>query len=200
MIKNVVFDVGKVLVYFEPEYVLDYLKIEGVARKTILEKMFYDPLWEEGDRGIMSKEELLNAFIANAPKYEEEIRLCYEHVDKSIGIMEHVDKWLRNLKERGYQLYIISNYAENTFEKTVNKMSFLPYMTGTIFSYECKIIKPDRKIYQLLLDKYDLDPSECVFIDDRMINIEGAQAAGMQGILFRNFEQANQELEDLLQK
>lgn len=200
MIRNIVFDVGKVLVYFEPEYVLNYLKIEGRARKIILEKMFFHPMWEEGDRGILSKEELLDAFIRNAPEYEREIRLCYEHVDKSIGVMSHVDKWLQNLKERGYSLYIISNYGENTFEKTVNKMSFLSYMTGTIFSYKYKIIKPDVKIYQLLLEKYDLNASECVFIDDRMVNVDGAKAVGMQGILFENFEQANQELEHLLEK
>ena len=201
MIKNVVFDVGKVLVYYEPDWLLDKLGYDEETKRRMKAAMFHSPTWDEGDRGIMNKEELLNAFIANDPELEDKMRYCYEHVDEVIDLMPHVVEWMETLKARGCGLYVISNYGENTFEKTVDKMAFIPYMDGTIFSYQHKMKKPDLCIYEKLINDFNLNAEECVFIDDRQENIDAALNAGFgAGIVFKNYEQASDELNTLLEK
>ena len=197
-IKNIVFDVGKVLVYFEPEWIMDNLGYDEEVKAVLRKAMFEDPLWNEVDRGVLSTNELVEAFTKNAPDYEKEIREAYLHVGDSIELLPHAVEWTSSLKERGYHLYIISNYGEYTLEQTKSKMDFLEYMDGAIFSYQYQIIKPDKRIYEQLLKNYDLKAEECVFIDDKAENVEGAKAAGYQGIVFTSYEEVQEELEKLL--
>ena len=197
-IKNIVFDVGKVLVYFEPDWIMNKLGFTEETKAVLRKAMFEDPLWNEVDRGVLSTEELVAAFAKNATEYEKEIRETYLHVGDSIELLPHAVEWTASLKERGYHLYIISNYGEYTLEQTKEKMDFLKYMDGAIFSYQYQIIKPDARIYEQLLKNYDLKAQECVFIDDKAENVEAAKAAGYQGIVFTTYKAVTKELEEIL--
>ena len=197
-IKNIVIDVGKVLVYFEPEWIMDKLGFEEETKTVLRKAMFEDSLWNEVDRGVMTTEELVAAFTENAPEYEKEIRETYLHVGDSIELLPHAVEWTASLKEKGYHLYIISNYGEYTLEQTKAKMDFLQYMDGAIFSYQYQIIKPDARIYEQLLKNYELKAEECVFIDDKVENVEGAKAVGYQGIVFTTYEEVQEKLKELL--
>ena len=198
MIKNIVFDVGNVLVTFNPEAYLDKLGYDVQTKQAIGKAVFNNPLWNENDRGIMSDEELLNGFIVNAPEYELQIREAFERIGGAIELLPHAMNWVRDLKSRGYRLYVLSNYGEYTYKQTKHKLGFLPFMEGTIFSYKYKVIKPEKEIYELLLNKFDLQAAETVFIDDRLENVEAAQELGFKGIQFQNIMQAKEELEELL--
>lgn len=198
-IKNIVFDVGKVLVYFEPEWIMDKLGFEEETRVALRKAMFENVLWNEVDRGVMTTEELVKAFAKHAPAYEKEIREAYAHVGDSIELLPHAVSWTKNLKEKGFHLYIISNYGEYTLEQTKDKMEFLKYMDGAIFSYQYQIIKPDARIYEQLLKNYNLKAEECVFIDDKAENVEGAKAAGYQGIVFTTYEEVQEKLEEMIE-
>lgn len=198
MIKNIVFDVGNVLVTFNPEAYLDKLGYDVQTKQAIGKAVFNNPLWNENDRGIMSDEELLNGFIVNAPEYELQIREAFERIGGAIELLPHAMNWVRDLKSRGYRLYVLSNYGEYTYKQTKHKLGFLPFMDGTIFSYKYKVIKPEKEIYELLLNKFDLQAAETVFIDDRLENVEAAQELGFKGIQFQNIMQAKEELEELL--
>lgn len=197
-IKNIVFDVGKVLVYFEPDWIMNKLGFTEETKAVLRKAMFEDPLWNEVDRGVLTTEELVAAFTKNAPEYEKEIRETYLHVGDSIELLPHAVEWTASLKERGYHLYVISNYGEYTLEQTKEKMDFLKYMDGAIFSYQYQIIKPDARIYEQLLKNYDLKAQECVFIDDKAENVEAAKAVGYQGIVFTTYEAVTKELEEIL--
>lgn len=198
MIKNVIFDVGKVLVEYDPEGYLKRLGFDEETQKAVSEAMFQSKLWNESDRGVLSTSKLLEGFIANAPVYEEAIRKAHGSVGDTIDLMEYAVDWVKDLKSRGYRLYILSNYAEYTYEQTKQKMEFLPYMDGVVFSYRCKLIKPEKEIYEYICRTYDLVPSECVFLDDRQENIEAARRAGMKAILFSGYEQGAKTLNELL--
>ena len=198
MIKNIVFDVGKVLVYYEPDFLMDKLGYDEETKRRMKGAMFHSAAWDEGDRGVWTEEELVDAFIANDPELEEKIRYCHEHVDGVIEIMPHTIGWMEELKSRGYRLYVISNYGKNTYEKTEKKLTFSKFMDGEIYSYKYKMKKPDHCIYEKLLEDYQLNASECVFIDDRKENIDAAKEVGFEGIVFENYEQAKAELDALL--
>ncbi len=197
-IKNIVFDVGKVLVYFEPDWIMNKLGYDEATKQILRKAMFEDPLWNEVDRGVLTTEELIAAFAKNAPAYQEEIRETYLHIGDSIELLPHAVEWASSLKARGYHLYIISNYGEHTWAQTREKMDFMEYMDGAIFSYQYQIIKPDVRIYELLLQKYGLQAEECVFIDDKAENVEGAKQAGYKGIVFTSYEAVKEKLEELL--
>ena len=198
MIKNIIFDVGNVLVEYDPDGLMRRLGFDEETLQAVNQAVFQNELWNESDRGVLSPEELLEAFIANNPVYEKEIRQVIDAVGDTISLMPYTVEWVKGLKERGYHLYILSNYAEYTYEKTSHKMEFLPYMNGVVFSYRCKLIKPEKEIYEYICKTYELKPEESVFLDDREDNVEAARNMGMHGIVFENYAQGSETLEQLL--
>ena len=128
------------------------------------------------------------------------MQTVYDNLGDVVELMPYAEDWVKTLKEQGYHLYILSNYAEHTYQLSSHKMKFLPYMDGTLFSYVYKMAKPDREIYEKLCTMYQLNPRETVFFDDREDNIAGAGACGIHGILFQNHEQAKKDLETLMKR
>ena len=198
MIKNIIFDIGRVLVTFDPIQYVNSLGFDEETARAVVGAIFHDPLWIETDRGVIPVEEFEEAFVANAPDYEPQIREAYRKMGRMIQLMPHTMPWVKALKERGYRLYVLSNYGEYLFLKSKDRLDFMPYMDGAVISYQIQMIKPDQEIYEYILNKYGLLPEESVFIDDRPENVEGAKLIGMNGILFEDFEQASGELEKML--
>ena len=198
MIKNIIFDIGRVLVTFDPIQYVNSLGFDEETARAVVSAIFHDPLWIETDRGVIPVEEFEEAFVANAPDYEPQIREAYRKMDGMIQLMPYTMSWMKGLKERGYRLYVLSNYGEYLFLKSKDRLDFMPYMDGAVISYQIQMIKPDQEIYEYILNKYGLLPEESVFIDDRPENVEGAKLIGMNGILFENFEQADRELQKML--
>ena len=198
MIKNIIFDIGRVLVTFDPIQYVNSLGFDEETARAVVSAIFHDPLWIETDRGVIPVEEFEDAFVANAPDYEPQIREAYRKMDGMIQLMPYTMSWMKGLKERGYRLYVLSNYGEYLFLKSKDRLDFMPYMDGAVISYQIQMIKPDQEIYEYILNKYGLLPEESVFIDDRPENVEGAKLIGMNGILFENFEQADRELQKML--
>lgn len=199
MIRNIIFDVGKVLVEYDPT---GYLEKRGYTRKEqeiILEAVFQNPLWLVADRGPIGTDELIEGFVANAPEHENLIRDAYGHAGEAVWEMPYTMGWIKGLKKRGYRLYVLSNYGKDLFERTRKEMPFLPYMDGMVFSHECHLMKPEPEIYKYLCDTYSLLPAESVFIDDNAENIEAARSFGIHGIRFTGYEAAKRQLETLLE-
>lgn len=200
MIKNIIFDVGKVLVKWEPERAMRELGMSEETIAAVMAATVNSKEWDETDRGVWSNEEILAAFIGKAPEYETEIRKFWGNLDLAVRPFSYVKDWITELKEQGYHLYILSNYGEWTYQKTKEALSFEQKMDGALFSYRVKCIKPDQKIYQTLLQMFGLKAEECVFLDDREENIEGARQAGIHGIVFNGYEEAKKSLEELLRQ
>ena len=198
MIKNIVLDVGKVLVQWDPDEAMRKLGFSEAERTAISTAMFDSGIWAETDRGVLNNEELLNAFYLEAPSYQKQIKLLWDNINLAIWQFPYVKDWIRSMKETGYHVYILSNYGEHTYFKTKEEgLDFLPLVDGAIFSYTIQMVKPDAKIYETLCECFDLVPEECVFIDDLSDNIEGAKAVGMQGIVFTGLYDALAELNKL---
>ena len=198
MIKNIVFDIGNVLAGFHWQ---DYFHSFGYSDEVfeqLADATVRSPIWNEMDRGKMSDEELIAGFIANNPAVEKEIREIYANMKRMIVRYDYAGPWLRELKVRGYGIYIISNFGETAFAECSGALDFLGEADGAIISYQVKLVKPDHEIYHLLCQQYGLDERECVFIDDTAKNVVAAQEIGMKGIEFHNLAQAKEELETLL--
>lgn len=192
MIRNIVFDIGNVLIDFDwGEYIYDLF--DTATAEAVRSAMFCE-LWNEIDRGVLTEEELLQSFINRAGGFEKEIRHAYFEVGRALRKRGYAIPWIKGLKAEGYNIYYLSNFSEHVKRSSADALSFIQYTNGGIFSYDVKVIKPDPAIYKLLFDKYSLIPSECVFIDDNPANIEAAKKLGMHTVHFTSFEQAKSEL------
>lgn len=197
MIRNIIFDVGNVLVEYSWERMLQALHITGEAYDAVAKATALSPMWNELDRSFLSDEEILQGFINNAPEYEREIRLVWDNIPESIHCYDYSVEWVRKFRKKGYKTYILSNYSKRGYEVTKQELPFVADMDGVLFSYEVKLVKPEPEIYQTLLEKFQLKPEECVFLDDNEKNIVAAREAGIHAIHFKNKEQAEEELEKL---
>lgn len=197
MIRNIVFDVGNVLVEYSWERMLEALHITGKAYDAVAKATALSPMWNELDRSFLSDEEILQGFINNAPEYEREIRLVWDNIPESIHCYDYSVEWVRKFRKKGYKTYILSNYSKRGYEVTKQELPFVADMDGVLFSYEVKLVKPEPEIYQTLLEKFQLKPEECVFMDDNEKNIIAAREAGIHAIHFKNKEQAEEELAKL---
>ena len=117
--------------------------------------------------------------------FHSQLLKCVEDWEVCMKPMEGAKDFCDKAKEKGYKLYVLSN-ASKKFYKYFPRLVELDYFDGSVVSCDVHMIKPQPEIYQYLLEKYGLNPKECLFIDDREENVAGAKAVGMQGYLFRN--------------
>lgn len=194
MIKNVVFDVGKVLVDFDWQGIFDSLGFSGEIYEKVANATVLSELWNEFDRSKMSDEEILKGFLEKAPDCEAEIMRFWDNLGNSIICYDYTYAWIRSLKECGYRVFLLSNFPRRLYSQCIDELAFVEEVDGAIFSYEVQLTKPEPGIYEALLKKYQLDSTECVFLDDNRNNIIAANELGMATIHFHTKSQAEDEL------
>lgn len=184
MIKNLIFDVGGVLFdYRWKEMFMDYgLDDDNAIR--VGTQMFNDPdrTWDIFDLGIKSDEEITDIFCKKYPGDEDVIRWFIRHGEYMQVPRPKVWKKVHELKQKGYKIYILSNYPESLFKKHTEYADFMDDIDGLMVSYMIHKAKPAEDIYKALCDKYGLDRSESIFFDDRSENVEGAIKFGMKSV------------------
>jgi len=184
MIKNLIFDVGGVLFdYRWKEMFMDYGLDEDNAIR-VGTQMFNDPdrTWDIFDLGIKSDEEIADIFCKKYPGDEGVIRWFIRHGEYMQVPRPKVWKKVHELKQKGYKIYILSNYPESLFKKHTEYADFMDDIDGLMVSYMIHKAKPAEDIYKALCDKYGLDRSESIFFDDRSENVEGAVKFGMKSV------------------
>lgn len=200
MIRNIIFDIGNVLVDFCWQDHIRHCGFQGETADRIGKAMMESPQWAEIDRGVWTMEELLAAFIANDPPLENEIRAVFADLSTLLRERNGSVPWIRSLKAEGYRVYYLSNFSARVEKEAGAELSFLKEMDGGILSYREHLIKPDPAVYRLLMDRYGLLAEESVFLDDTPENVEAARALGMQGIVVESQEQAKDVLREVLKK
>lgn len=199
MIKAVIFDIGNVLVDFIWEKVFHEFGLEGDAFETLANATVRHPAWIELDRGGITKEEAIEIFSKEAPEYRSYIERIYEDLPSMLKQYDYTIPWINELKERGYKVYLLSNWSKPAYEACYdNELNFIPLVDGAVMSFQELLVKPDAKIYDLICKRYAINPAEAVFLDDTIKNIEGARAYGLHAIHFKSYEQGRAELEKLL--
>lgn len=197
-IKNIVFDFGGVLLDWDPRYYY---------------RTFF---WDENEMEYFLTnicDESWNAEQDRGRSFNEGVRLLQEkHPEYMMAIANYRDEWskmlkgeihesvslLRELKEAGYKIYGLTNWSAEKITDAYARFDFFNLFDGIVVSGEEKIIKPDKRIYRILLDRYNLKAPESVFIDDNPANAEAAQSLGFHTILFTSAENTRLMLEKLL--
>ena len=197
MIDTIIFDIGNVLLDFDYLRHFRTLFDEDTAQAIADASIRKLEVWLEMDRGVLSYEDAVNLVVQGAPHLEKEIRLAIETLYSSVESFPYATDWVKHLKEKGYRIYILSNYGEKPFAASKARMPYLSHVDGQLISYEVQQVKPQRGIYEALCHRFAICPDKAVFIDDSALNIAGAQAFGLHTILFQNYEDALRQLQTL---
>ena len=189
MIRNMVFDIGNVLMDFRwKEYMRSLFGEDETLIQTINQGIWHNGCWAAMDKGEMDGTATLRSAVAFAPQYEKEIKLTLDSVAHAFHKFEYSIPWIQELKRMGLNVYYLSNYSAFSVAANPDVLDFIPYMDGGVFSFEVKAVKPEPEIYRCLCEKFGLKPEECLFTDDVPANVKGAQACGFQGIVFEGYE------------
>lgn len=197
MVRNIIFDIGNVLTDFRWR---EFLQDKGFGEamiKRIAEASFLSPVWSELDRGVWDLDRLMQEFVKMDPEIESELYRAFDHITGMVTKRDYAIPWIQELKAKGYGVYYLSNFSDKAYIECMDALDFLPYTDGGILSYRVRMVKPDERIYRLLLTQYGLKAEECVFIDDTPQNVEAARALGLLGIVFQTKEQVEEELSGL---
>ena len=194
MIKNIIFDLGNVLLKFHPKEFLLRFTDDNEYIDQFAAKIFRSKLWMELDRGTISLESAKNDFISKYPKEEAFLTLFFDQWMEMLTPIEKNVKILKDLRNLGYQTYILSNFIKETYTFIEKKYSIFPLFDGQIISGFEKTIKPEKAIYELLLSRYNLLPEESLLIDDVLFFLKPAKKLGMKTIWNRPETDLREEL------
>lgn len=184
MIKNIVFDMGNVIIRFDPELFMVRLGLAEEDRKLLKRELFVSLEWSRMDRGSLTDEEAAEIVCRRVPeRLHDAVRRLVGMWDRPILPVEGMYELVEELRGMGYGIYLLSNasFRQHDYWPRVPASKFFD---GTLISADVKLVKPQPEIYRLLCDKFSLVPEECVFIDDSTSNAEGAYFCGINALVF----------------
>jgi 2-haloacid dehalogenase len=190
----VVFDLGGVLIDWDPRYLYRSVFADDEEAMEWFLANVTTPEWNlEQDRG-RPWAEAVELLVREHPDKAEHIRMYHERWPEMLGgAFDETVEILAELRERGVPLYALTNWSAETFAASRARFPFLEWFRGVVVSGEEKLVKPDRQIFRVLLERFGL-PEGTVFIDDRDANVEAARHVGMDGIVFTDALQLRGEL------
>ena len=198
-IKNVIFDLGGVLIDWNPEYV--YLEVFKGDREKM--KWFFDKIctidWNENQDAGYPLQQATEERVKLFPEYEEWIRIYYGRWEEMLG--KQIDGTVTILKQLiynpNYKVVALTNWSAETFPIALERFDFLHWFEGIVVSGTEKMRKPFNEIYELTLNRFNIEASQSLFIDDNARNIEAAKKMGINTIRFNNPTQLKSELKSL---
>ena len=183
-INTVILDMAQVVLKYDWEGYLHSLGYSPEVYEIIADAVFRNPDWEVGDIGCVTPDEWVRLLTDNAPGYKDEILKVISGMDAVISPMEYARSWIQYFKNKGLKVYYLSNYSELLHNMTRGSMDFIDLFDGGFFSYQVKCMKPQHRIYKLLLERYHISPGEAIFFDDRENNVEAARELGIKSVVF----------------
>ncbi len=195
MIKNIVFDMGNVLLAYTPQ---DYIKTvtdDEIIAAAVLKELFYGKEWQDLDAGTITEEDAVKQVNQRIPQYAQYVQSAMDNWHSDLTPMQGMPEIVKRLKDKNYKIYLLSNTSLRFF-KYKKKVEMFHCFDGFIVSAQEKLVKPDKAIFDCICNRYNLNCEECIFIDDLQANIDGAASAGFHAHLFTGA----QELSDYLEK
>ena len=187
MYKNIIFDLGGVMVDFDPKTYLVDRFCNAEVEEQVSQLTFESEEWKLLDAGLITRSEANLRMLARAKEYGRafEVQGVLDDWLHILRPRHRMEELVRRLKSHGYCVYYLSNIPQDVLD-LLRDRGVLDGFDGGVASCEVHINKPDPKIYKALLDKYSLKAEECVFIDDRLENVQAAFALGFAGIQMKD--------------
>ena len=200
MIKNLVFDLGNVLIEWNSEKILTYFEPEKERRQVLRQAIFESGVWHQTDKGELSLKEACEEVLAQLDvSYHSAVKNIFYHWYEVVYVYSDLQERIRLWVAQDYRIYILSTTCEIFYHiEKAGLLPIYPLLSGYILSSEVGVVKPEAEIYQKLLKKYNLNPVESVFIDDIQANLDTAAELGFEIILSTSETENIRAMEALL--
>lgn len=197
-INTIIFDLGGVLIDWNPRYVFDDNYFETEDKRQYFFNTVCTSDWNEEQDAGRSIVEATQLLVKQFPDWEKPIRDYYGRwTDMLNGPIHETVELFRELKEKeNYKMYALTNWQEGLFDIALVRYNFLHWFDGRVVSGEEKTRKPFPDFYQILLNRYEVDPGKAIFIDDNLRNVKAAEGLGITSIHFQSTQQLRQKLEE----
>lgn len=182
--KNWVFDLGAVLLEWNPQAIISAFTADVDQQKTIMKEVFQHPDWLAMDRGLLSEAEVIPGAAKRSNLSHREVATLFDIVRESLTVIPDTLDRLEKASSKGRNLYCLSNMSPENYAYLKQKYAFFGHFHGIVISGLEKSVKPEKKIFQILLQRFALSPIETLFIDDRPENTQTAEQLGMSIITF----------------
>ncbi len=180
MIKNIVFDLGGVIIDYAPERTLAKY-FDNETAQNLLAVLFRNPIWAELDRGTLTVAEAMEKVRGKIPNdIFDKVHDLVENWGCEMPPFKELPAIIQSVKNRGFGIYLLSNGPKG-FHGYKDTIPALALFDGLFISADYKLLKPEKEIYLAFLEKFSLKAEECFFIDDMQVNIDGAKAVGIDG-------------------
>lgn len=196
-IDTVVFDIGNVLIPWDPRWLFRQLLPDDAAVDRFLHEVDFNNWNRDHDAGQPFAEGIARQGAA-FPHYRSLLQAFFDRWEETIGApIEGSVAIARELRQRGYRTLALTNFSAETFPRALERHPYLAEFEGIVVSGHERLMKPDAAIYRLLCDRYRVDPARAVFTDDSPANVEGARAIGMHAVHFQSPGQLRDDLRRL---
>jgi putative hydrolase of the HAD superfamily len=196
---NVIFDLGGVVLNWEPKKLIADFFPEKVSGEKIVTGFLKHKDWAEFDRGTLSSEETIKRAGKRTGISVVELRKFLYEILERLTLKQKTMELIKELKRKKHKLYVLSNLPLETADYLEKKYTIWELFDGIVFSSRIKLIKPSPEIYQYILNKFNLIPEDTIFLDDLKENVDAAVREGINGIHFQSAEQAKAELNKLIE-
>lgn len=184
MIRNIVFDMGGVLLHYDPSHFVDLLHTGAEDKALLMREVFNTVTWFRMDRGTIGEEEAAASMKENLPpRLHGAVDRLIRWWELELRAMDGMEELLRELKELGYGVYLLSNATVRQPEY-FDRVPASRYMDGRLVSAFYHLLKPQHEIFEAFLEKFALKAEECFFVDDSVANVESAYCLGIAGAVF----------------
>jgi putative hydrolase of the HAD superfamily len=194
---NLVFDLGGVVVRWDPDAIVAGVFTDQEVRKKVRDGVFAHADWLELDRGTLGRDEAIARAAQRTGVAAHEITRLLHAVPPSLVVFADTVELLRRLKRKGYPLYCLSNMHFASIEYLERTEAFWDVFDGRVISCRLQLCKPEPGIYEHLLRTYNLDPAKTLFIDDVQKNLDAAARLGIKTLKFESAAQCARELRAL---
>lgn len=184
MIKNILFDMGNVLIHFDRKLFLDRLDVTEEEKQLLLREVFLSVEWVQMDRGTLAEPEAEALMCRRLPEHlHKAVHTLVSLWDQPMLPVAGMAELVEELKQNGYRIYLLSNASIRQHEYWP-RIPGWQFFDGKVISADEKVMKPHPDYYRIALERFSLKPEECFFIDDVPANIEGALFCGISGAVF----------------
>ena len=198
MIRNVIFDLGNVLLSWKPGEYLENNGYDPATIERIMVEIFRSPEWLALDNGDLSLHDAIERIQKKSSFKTDEIYAVFNLRTKILAPIGPNTKIIPELKKEGYRLFYLSNFPADIFDEVRSNHAFFGFFDGGLISANARASKPDPKIFNLLFEKYSIDPSESLFIDDTHVNAVSAETLGVSVIHLSDPLTLVEKLEEIL--
>ena len=193
-IKNIVFDVGNVIVVWSPVEIVRRTFGNDRDAVSLAQQIFQHELWKDLNKGYFDEEEAKKKYRHALGFDQGQVDLLFHHIKESQELVDGTVALIKRLHQSGYPLYALTDNVNEIVTHLRNRYDFWQYFQGAIVSAEVHCLKPGSEIFHHLLNQYGLEASKTLFIDDVLPNVEGARQVGLAAVQFNDSKQCEHDL------